>query len=133
MPFVTSSDVDSLQVAVRGQWDALNAAVQDGADKLKGNRSVNAQLTALQRRVEAFLGKSSSVFDAAAQMDEGQAIQRDIATMTDTLSRLGVSNLPPKPAAASSPTLATMFGGLVDALPILLVLLIVHEFRGGSR
>ena len=80
MPVVTDTNVVQLQGAVSQQWDALRACFDAGQlqGKAPASGPLSAQETALNSRVLAYLAMTPSFLGAGAQMDQGQALQRDL-------------------------------------------------------
>jgi len=89
--------------------------------------------TAIQHRIDTFVAQEPSTLRAAAQMNEGEAIERDLAALHDQATKAGCTGLGPKPDAPPSVAsmFANVFSGLTDALPVILLLVVVTQFRGG--
>jgi hypothetical protein len=98
MPFVTSSDVETLQARVKGQWRALDlalaACVQNG--HLKQDDPILAQWGAFVQGVSRYLQDSPSILRAAAQMNAGEQIERELGPWTARIAALGC-DVPPAP------------------------------------
>jgi hypothetical protein len=98
MPFVSSGDVEVLQAQVKAQWRALDSAIAGCVTKgkLTSSDPLVDQWRAFVQGVSAYLQDSPSMLRAAAQMNAGQQIQRDLANWTARVSALGC-DVPPPP------------------------------------
>lgn len=124
MPVVTPSTVRSLQAAILqevstlGSAVSLNAAIIDDATRLEWH--------ALQVRALAFTQESPSWLSTAAQVDEGQQIQRELLPWHARLQALGAQGVPMAPPGPPPPeslfgSLSSL-GGMAVAVVALLVL-----------
>lgn len=95
MPFVLPSDVEALQAQVRSQRDQLAASLNACHCD---DPTVGVQWQAQSLAVDAFLAEDPSLFHTAAQMDQGQALQRDLGQWPARISACGCKDVPPSPA-----------------------------------
>lgn len=136
---VTPDTIRQLQADVRADYTALDAAVQrQNAASTPGDQAWSATLeqwAATQDRVAAYLKQEPSWLSTAAQADEGDAIQKELAAWHDRLNAQGV-NVGPAHAASNAPTaLGNLFDSLTSQPVFLLALLaiILWETRGSRR
>lgn len=124
MPVVTDTNVIQEQHAVMQQWDALQAAFDEGqlAGKAPAGGALANGAAGLNQRVLAYLAMTPSFWDAGAQMDQGENLQRDLNSFTDALTSSGFTNVPGK---ASVATPAELFGSLqgIGGLIVLIMLM----------
>lgn len=127
MPVVTDTNVIQLQSAIDQQWDGLkgatDAAITSG--QLSPTSQLSNQEDAMNSRVLSYLAMTPSYFDAGAQMDQGEALQRDLNAYGASLAKAGVSNVP---APASVPAPMDLFGSLGNIGELILVVLLMAEF-----
>jgi hypothetical protein len=143
MAIVTPASVEQLQADLAADYHALDAAVQScnaaqppgprGAGQLDDQTLTEWQ--AMADRVTAFLKQSPAWISTAKQMDQGEAMQSDLAAWHERLKAHGCAVGPaPKLASESSLNLGKMFSDLTES-PVLMLLagaLLLHEF-GGRR
>jgi hypothetical protein len=98
MPFVSSGDVQVLQAQVKAQWRALDSAIAGcvAKGKLGQGDPLIEQWRAFVQGVSRYLQDSPSILRAAAQMNAGQQIQRELGPWTARVAALGC-DVPPAP------------------------------------
>lgn len=113
MPVVLPSDVSTLQSAIRTQAAALQAAFETCriADKIRDDDPDRDAFAQLLRRVSDYLNVDPSILDTAAQMDAGEALQRDMAPWYQRLKDKACQP-PPQPEVKSQT--APLMAGLGD-------------------
>lgn len=120
--FVTPDSVRQLQADVKADYDTLNAGVLrcNAASKLD-DPTLTAWF-AMQDRTSAFLKMAPSWLSTATQMDQGQALQKDLAAWHARLTQAGCDVGPAPTSADPGPGL---FAGLQADIqqigPLLLV------------
>lgn len=128
MPFVTASDVSTLQTSIHQELSDLDSAFT--ACQLQGNIPAGSaesdQWVNMKSRTLAFLATTPSTIDAAAQMDAGQQLQRDLGPWYDTIAANGCK-VPSRPAQPPAPT--DMFSSLKGLMMIWLVIEAMKTFR----
>jgi hypothetical protein len=99
---VTSTDVVRLQQDVLAQANALDRCVVGCISKLQKGDLAN--WGSMIKRATDFSNEDPSTLFAAAQVDAGQAIQRDLLPWYDLLTQAGCSGVPFKPTPPPSTT-----------------------------
>lgn len=123
MPFVTDTDVAALHQAVQSERSLLGMAVLSCRSSL--DAMTLAQWDDLNARIGVYLGDSPSLLRAASQMDQGQALQREMQPWHARLRAAGCSNVPDAPPAPP----ADLLGTLAGMAPLILLAFLVHELR----
>jgi hypothetical protein len=125
MPAVTDTNVIQLQAAISQQWDALQACFDAGqlAGKAPSGGALSSGAAGLNQRVLAFLAMTPSFWNAGAQMDQGEALQRDLNSFTDALTSSGFANVPGKASVAAP---AELFGSLQGLGVIVLLIMVMN-------
>lgn len=128
MPFVTAADVTQLHSALDAQAQGLDAAVSEAiqAGKLDGSSRTARDWHLMTGRVAAYLDDPPSTLRAAAQMDAGQQLQRDLHPWYPRLQAAGVQ-VPPEPAPPPSPQ--DLFGNVKDLLLLAVLFVAIRELR----
>jgi hypothetical protein len=126
---VTPDDVKQLQTAVQAEFTNLSKSIATCADKVPAD--YQDQWRQMRQRVVAFLKQTPSWLHTAQQMDDGQAIQRDLQPWYQLLSSWGCT----PPVQPTPPPSAGGLGGIFDnigkVLPWLVIFYVVREFRHG--
>jgi len=119
--FVTDSDVKALHDRLAAEWSATAQAASAESAKLSPEQIT--QLGILGGRIQTVLGDSPSLWRAAAQMNAGEALERDLFTYVASLRASGVTNLPtPSSGPAPSP-----IDKLIELAPMILVAVVLLE------
>jgi hypothetical protein len=127
VPVVTPSDVAQLQADVRAEADALSDALKGCIYKgLRTDDPIVSQWSTFRARVDAFLSQSPSWLSTAAQMDAGQAIQRDLRPWYGRIAAKGC-DVPPMPSGPPAP--GDLFGSVKDIAFIFLLIVVARELR----
>lgn len=128
MPFVTSDDVKALQLAIGTEVNGLDAAFIRCLPKLLSAPDQSTQLRGewqdMKHRAFVFVGVSPSTLRAAAQMNEGQQIQRDLQPWHARLSAL-CENVPQAPAPP--PAAADVVSTVADTVKWALLAFVAYE------
>lgn len=128
MPFVTSADVATLHGQLESDSTALDTAVGDAikAGKLSGDAPVARQWHRFTGRIAGYLADEPSSLRAAAQMDAGQQLQRDLLPWYPRLAAAGVT-VPPAPAPP--PPAQDLFGNVKDIVFLAFLFLLLREAK----
>jgi hypothetical protein len=127
MPFVTASDVETLQSAIEQQSNDLDAAFDSlmSEGKIKEGEALADQWTAMRSRVLAYLATEASTIHAPAQMDAGQQLQRDLLPWYDELDARGANVHKPAPPPAP----ADLFGSMGSILGLVALIMVLRELK----
>jgi hypothetical protein len=136
---VTPDSVKQLQADLLADYDALDAAVMAcNARSLLDDQTL-LEWAAMQDRVAAFLKLEPSWVSTATQMDQGQAIQKDLASWHARLAQKGCT-VGPAPTVVDPgigiPSMVSKAIADITSSPLLLValvLLFMRETRGARR
>jgi hypothetical protein len=129
VPVVTPDDVRTLQGAIAAEVSNLGDAVARAVPPL--DDVTYSQWRALRVRALNFVGQSPGWLHAAAQMNAGEQLQRELYPWHARLAAQGVKDVPPAPPPppASSDLFGTL-GKAIDVVPFLLILLAFREWKG---
>jgi hypothetical protein len=111
--FVTPQSVDQLKADLRADYESVKAAVLAGNAARKLDDQTLTEWDGVATRVSTFLDAPSSWLSTASQMDQGQALQRDVASWHARLSALGVT-IGPAPQTPSPSIVDSVAKGLAD-------------------
>jgi hypothetical protein len=129
MPVVLPDDVASLQSAIRAETIALQAAWTTcrTAGKIADDDPDRDAFAALLRRAADFLARDPSLLDTAAEMDEGQALQRDMAPWYDRIQSKACQAPPQPQHAPAAPGLLASLGNVEEIVKWGVILYIVSQ------
>lgn len=128
MPFVTSADVSTLHGQLESDSTALDEAVSNAikAGTLSGDAPIARQWHRFTGRIAGYLADEPSSLRAAAQMDAGQQLQRDLIPWYARLAAAGVA-VPPAPAPPPAPQ--DLFGNVKDIVFMAFLYLVLREMK----
>jgi hypothetical protein len=128
MPFVTSADVATLHGQLDSDSTALDEAVSTAitSGKLSGDSLTARAWHRFTGRIAGYLADEPSSLRAAAQMDTGQQLQRDLVPWYARLAAAGVS-VPPAPAPP--PPAQDLFGNVKDIVFLAFLFLLLREVK----
>ena len=127
VPFVTAADVATLQQSIQQELNDLDASFTECQlqGKIPAGSAEADQWANMRQRGLAFIATEPSTIHAAAQMDAGQQLQRDLCPWYDRIRASGCDPGPcPQPPAPSD-----LFSSLKGLLMIWLVIEAMKTFR----
>jgi hypothetical protein len=134
VPVVAPSDVTALQKRISAEWLDIETAVDAQREKLLADQL--ATYDTLAARVLSYNSDDASFFNAAAQVDAGEALHNDLVDYVESLKTSGLTGLPTITKTGSGPSMLSKGGILdkiLDILPWVAIAVIVAEIPKGKK